>query len=32
MVFLLIVVSIHLGYRYCGMKTISVIVDYKIKG
>ena len=25
------VVSIHIGLRHCGKKTISVIVDYKIK-
>ena len=25
------VVSIHIGFRHCGIKTISVIVDYSIK-
>ena len=25
------VVSIYIGYRHCGKKTISVIVDYTIK-
>ena len=25
------VVSIHIGFRHCGKKTISVIVDYSIK-
>ena len=25
------VVSIHIGFRHCGKKTISVIVDYLIK-
>ena len=25
------VVSIHIGFRYCEKKTISVIVDYSIK-
>ena len=25
------VVSIHIGFRFCGKKTISVIVDYTIK-
>ena len=25
------VVSIHIGLRHCGKKTISVIVDYSIK-
>ena len=25
------VVSIHIGFRHCGKKTISVIVDYTIK-
>ena len=25
------VVSIHIGFRHCGNKTISVIVDYTIK-
>ena len=25
------VVSIHIGCRHCGKKTISVIVDYTIK-
>ena len=25
------VVSIHIGFRHCGIKTISVIVDYTIK-
>ena len=25
------VLSIHIGFRYCGKKTISVIVDYTIK-
>ena len=25
------VVSIHINFRHCGKKTISVIVDYKIK-
>ena len=25
------VVSIHFGFRHCGKKTISVIVDYSIK-
>ena len=29
--FLKMVVSIHIGFRYCGKKTISVIVDYSIK-
>ena len=25
------VVTIHIGFRHCGKKTISVIVDYLIK-
>ena len=25
------VLSIHIGFRHCGKKTISVIVDYTIK-
>ena len=25
------VVSIHIGFKHCGKKTISVIVDYTIK-
>ena len=25
------VVSIHIGFRHCGKKTISVIADYSIK-
>ena len=25
------VVSIHIGFRHCGKKTFSVIVDYSIK-
>ena len=31
LVLLWIILSIHIGFRHCGKKTISVIVDYKIK-
>ena len=30
-VFLWMVVSIHIGFRHCGNKTISIILDYSIK-